>query len=144
MTRSKRMQSIINLAQHVEKDAALALADSVEKIKECENRLQELREAREEYIRDFQSPGAKMSAAQLIELRRFTSNLDDAISMLERQLHDQQQLNDHQRGVWHSSHNKVNALEGIQTRHKQEETRIHTNRQQMEVDDRSQHLRTKA
>ncbi len=140
MTRSKRMQKLVKLAQTDEKQAADRLASSLREMGEFEERLLELRRHREEYMQMLQNQGQQsMNAAQMCDFRRFVANLDRAISQLEQQLDLKDKINEQHRQDWYSNHHRVNALDEIRLKYHDAESRYEEGKLQTEMDERSQH-----
>ena len=81
MTRSKRMDPVLRVAEHRERNAARLLGESRQRLEQQRQRLQELLDYREEYSRRFQQTGSGgMDMKQLHEYRAFLGRLNDAVA----------------------------------------------------------------
>ncbi len=136
MKRSRRMQRLVELAQHHEKEAARLLGEGLQALQQCEQQLQQMRALRSEYQKEFTGAGTPVSAAELQLLSRFTRTLDHAIAQLELQIHSHQQITEKRRREWHQQHHRANALEEIRERYRLQALRRQENRSQRELDDR--------
>jgi len=133
------METIVRLAGRAEEDAAKALSQSLNGQGACQDKLEQLRGYRQEYMQQFQAEGLTLGAAEMQYYRRFTLRLDSVIAQLEQQLAQYHQASDLHRKNWAVQHNKTHALGDIRDRYQREETRRHEHRQQVEIDERAQH-----
>jgi flagellar FliJ protein len=137
MTRSKRIESIVGLAQADEREAAARLSQSHREVSEVEKKLQELRLCRQAYARQWQAQGStSMDAAQMQGLWVFIRRLDEAISHLEAQIQMKHKASERDKLRWLETRNKVRTLDDIASRHRRLEARALMLREQREMDDR--------
>ena len=137
MTRSKRIQSIVGLAQADERAAAAQLTKSHRAAREIEKKLQELKTCRQEYARQWQAQdGASLGASQMQSLWVFIRRLDEAIAHLETQLEIKLKIGELDQRRWLETRNRVRTLDDIADRHRKLEARAQMTREQREVDDR--------
>ncbi len=140
MTRSKRMEKLVKLAQTDEKQAADKLANSRRELDDSALKLEAMKAHREEYLEMLRTQGEQsMGAAQMCDFRRFLQNLDSAISQLEQQLRVKDRLNEQHKTEWFSNHSRVNALDDIRSKYNHAEVRYAEGKVQTELDERYQH-----
>ena len=126
MKRSKRLEPVVRVAENRKQQAAKALGESQSALQQAEQRLDELKNYREEYIRRFHTNGAQgMSAVQMGDYRLFLSNLSRAI---EQQVELVNQAA------------AVKMLDKVVSRFQADEQRIVDKKEQLEQDERAQRL----
>ncbi|MCC6201944.1 MAG: flagellar FliJ family protein [Gammaproteobacteria bacterium] len=135
MTRSRRLQRIVDLAATVERIAATALVLSERQVEECERQLQQMRSYRQEYDQLLLGGDEPVGAQTLRDQRRFVFRLDDIIAVLEHKL-GQHRAMQHQRQVaWLRQHRRTQALSDVQQRTARGELLRQDARRQRELDD---------
>lgn len=138
MKRSKRMQSVVEIAKTKEKNAARLLGQKQQYLSGQRQRLDELISYREEYARKFQSQGSiGFDARRLHEYRSFLEKLNlaivqqrDRINLAAGECHVCQQS-------WLDSRVNSKALDKVVDRFRMDETRKKEQQEQKELDERA-------
>lgn len=139
MKRSKRLGPVVKVAENQKQQAAKALGDSQLALQRAEQRLTELKDYREEYIRRFHANGALgMSAVQMGDYRLFLSNLSRAIEQQVGLVEQAVAVVEQQRQQWFSRRTKVKMLDNVVSRFQADEQRIVDKKEQSEQDERAQ------
>lgn len=139
MKRSKRLGPVVKVAENQKQQAAKALGDSQLALQRAEQRLRELKDYREEYIRRFHANGAVgMSAVQMGDYRLFLSNLSRAIEQQVELVEQAVAVVEQQRQQWFSRRTKVKMLDNVVSRFQADEQRIVDKKEQSEQDERAQ------
>lgn len=140
MTRSKRMQPVLEVAARREQEAAKRLGDSQQRQQMAEQRLQELIHYRDDYARQF-NDGGSLTAARLQDYRIFLDRLNQAIEqqrlLVQRAIQDCEA----QRRRWVEVHGRNQALDKVVSRYRSEERTQEDLREQKESDEHSNSVR---
>ncbi|MBI5041006.1 MAG: flagellar export protein FliJ [Gammaproteobacteria bacterium] len=140
MTRSKRMQPVVNVTANREREAAQRLGECQQRVQAAEQRLEELIQYREEYTRQFAN-GGSLNTARLQDYRIFLGRLNQAVEqqhvVLERAREECAAL----RQRWLDMHTRAQALDKVVERYRDEERSDQNRRDQKETDEHGQTLR---
>ncbi|MBT8446203.1 MAG: flagellar export protein FliJ [Gammaproteobacteria bacterium] len=136
MTRSRRLQRIVKLADTAREMAATELRQSDAQLRQHQQQLDELKQFRAEYADTTRHAGGPVSAGNLQQQRRFIQQLDTAIGMLETRLEEVTLTRDRQQQCWLAQRRRVQTLGDVQRRAKRSETLDGERRTQNEIDDR--------
>jgi len=136
MTRSKRIQPVVRIAENREQDAARVLGESLKQLEAQEQRLQELTLYRDEYTRRFQNhAGGGMVPARMQDFRAFLVQLNQAIDqqrdVVERVRRESEQC----RHQWLDQRTRAKALDKVVERYQREELRDADRREQKLLDE---------
>ena len=137
MTRSYRLQRIIDIASIVERIAAGALAESDNEVSRCAEQLERLRAYRAEYEAPFNAGDEPLSAQTLQEYHLFISRLNDLIDTLETKLERLTHTRDDQREHWMKQRKRNDVLHDIHGRAARGEAQVRDARAEREIDDQS-------
>ena len=140
MTRSKRMQSVVEVTANRERDAARRLGDLQNREQAAVQRLEELIRYREEYTQQF-ADGVSLPAARLQDYRVFLSRLNQAVEAQQTLVARARQECAAQRGRWLDIRSRVQALGKVALRYRDAERDEHDRREQKETDQRSSNTR---
>ena len=141
MKRSQRLEPVVKVAENREQQAAKALGDSQEALNQAEQRLVELKNYREEYIRRFHAAGSVgMRAKQMGDYRVFLANLSQAIEQQIVLVQQAANVVEQRRQHWFSRRGKVKMLDKVVSRYQSDEQRVIDRKEQREQDERSQQL----
>jgi flagellar protein FliJ len=133
--KSKRMSTVLWLAERAERDAAEKLIASARELEELQQTLRQLQAGREDYVAQL-SGGARMGVARMRELYGFISKIDLAITQVRSQLAQKEQTNARHREHWQGEKKRSQALDGVADRYRREEAKVAEARLQREIDDR--------
>ena len=90
MTRSKRMQSVVEVTANNERESARVLAELQKRVLAAEQRYQELIRYRDDYTQQFAS-GGSLSVARLQDYRIFLGRLNQAVEQQQQLVERAQQ-----------------------------------------------------
>jgi flagellar FliJ protein len=140
MTRSKRMQPVVNVTTNREREAAQRFGECQQRVQAAEQRLDELTRYREEYTQQFAN-GGSLNAARLKDYRLFLSRLNQAVEQqrgfMEHALTECAAL----RQCWLDLHTRAQALDKVVERYRDEERGDQDRRDQKETDQHACTLR---
>ena len=139
MTRSKRMNPVVKVAESREQAAARILGEAQQQLTRQEQRLDELMAYRDQYSQQFQqSSGMGMGVARLQDYRVFLARLNEAIEQQKQVIVRCRQDCERQRCHWLSSRTRTQALGKVVERYQREERRAVERREQHDSDERAQ------
>lgn len=138
MTRSKRLNPVLRVAEHREKDAARLLGQSQQRLQQHQARLRELISYRDEYNLKFQQTcSAGVDVKQLQEYRLFLSRLNDAIAQQQRVMANAERELEQARAAWLRTRTRSQALDKVRDRFIDAERQDAERREQADLDERS-------
>lgn len=140
MTRSKRMQPVVEVTQQREREAAKRLGEAQQRMQAAEQRLDELMRYRDEYTQQFAS-GGSLTAARLRDYRIFLDRLNQAVDQQHALVARAQQEAEAQRQRWLDIRTRVQALDKVVERYRGEERNQHERRLQKESDQHTLNVR---
>jgi len=141
VTRSKRMQSVADLAKNREDNAARVLGERRKFLEQQKQRLAELMMYREEYAIKFQSTGNQgLTISQLNEYRHFLIKLNMAI--VQQRTHIDMATDDCQlfQQKWLDSRSHTQALDKVVERYRNQEIKVLERKEQKELDESAARL----
>ena len=142
MKRSRRFEPVVKVAENREQEAAQALGEAQGVLTQAQQKLAELENYREEYVKRFHSTGAVgMSAAQMMDYRTFLVKLDKAIVEQGVVVTQANNLVEKQRQEWFTRRGKVKMLDTVVTRYQADEQRDADRKEQGDQDERTQHTK---
>lgn len=136
MTRSKRMQPVVEVTVNREREAARRLGELRQRQQAAEQRLQELIQYREDYARQF-AAGGSLSAARLQDYRVFLGRLNQAVEQQQALVERARQDCVAQQTRWMELHTRVQALGKVVSRYRDSERSDRDRREQKEADQRA-------
>ena len=138
MTRSKRMQPVVEVAASKEQAAARKLGECQHEIDTRNARLTELLAYQAEYAQRFEaSGGTGLDMARLQDYRVFLARLNDAIRQ-QRQLVEMARSDyEKMKGLWLGARQQAQAIDKVVDRFKLDEVRAQGRREQAETDERA-------
>lgn len=138
MTRSKRLNPVVKVAEHREKDAARRLGQSQQRLEQQRARLRELVGYRDEYHVKFQQTcGRGVDVKQLQEYRLFLARLNDAIAQQQNTVVQAEREVERCRTSWLSTRTRSQALDKVRERYQDVERQEADRREQADLDERS-------
>lgn len=140
MTRSKRMQPVVEVTVQREREAAKRLGEAQQRAQAAEQRLDELVRYRDEYTQQFAN-GGSLTAARLRDYRIFLDRLNQAVEQQRTLLARAQQEAETNRQRWLDMRTRVQALGKVVERYRDEERSHHERRLQKESDQHTQNVR---
>lgn len=135
MSRSKRLNLVLDLAGRKENKAAEAFEMARRLWAEDQEKMQDLQRYYSDYEHAFTQPAARMRAQDIVQQRGFLTQLAEA-------LRQQQQVVDHRRSIadtkqsdWQSARLKRRALEELIGRLRADEQRALTRKEEKMLDE---------
>lgn len=144
MTRSKRMQPVVNVAATKEQEAARQLGECQREIDARNARLTELLAYQAEYAQRFEASGGQgLDTARIQDYRMFLARLNDAISQQRRLVEVARLEYEKKRTHWLGARQHAHAIDKVVERFKREEDRSQGRREQADTDEHAlqSHLR---
>ena len=139
MTRSKRLQPVVRVAESREQDAARRLGESQAELHRCQEQLAQLQAYRTDYAHSFHQAGAGgVDGARLQDFHTFLTNLDEAIAQQQARVQQAARVCEERRREWQATHTKTRMMEKVVGRAQQEEQREQDRREQRDTDERAQ------
>ncbi len=112
MKRSKRLKPIAGLAHNSEREAAKALGQAVQVLNEGRDRLEQLKQYRQEYIARYEAMGSSgVSVAKINDYRAFLVKLRGAIQEQEKVVITASTELQERRRFWFSKRGDSKALD---------------------------------
>ena len=137
MTKSQRLQPIAKLAERREQEAARCLAECYARLRERQEKLDELLGYREEYrLRYERMASAGMHAGKVQRYLAFMRQLDAAIEHQQGMVNRASRDCEAQRREWTGLHSKTLSLDKAIERMRQDEAHQESRREQRESEDR--------
>ncbi|MCB1749918.1 MAG: flagellar FliJ family protein [Gammaproteobacteria bacterium] len=136
MTRAKRLERIVALAELKRRQASQQLADSRRAHDANLEKLAQFRDYHAEYARALGQVGVTTSVASLGDQRRFIEHIQRTIDALDRQTQKSAARCREDIQSWQRESHRRDALEGILDAARSAAARGEEQRQQREVDDR--------
>jgi flagellar FliJ protein len=143
MTRSERLEPVVEYSESTERAAARALAQARQALAEQERKLAEL----EGYLAEYEAQlgnerGGAVSADRLQEYQCFMSRLNAAIARQAQRVGEAQRLCEARRQAWLAARTRVQALGKVVERLQGAERREAERAEQRESDERSRGMST--
>lgn len=143
MTRSKRMQPVVEVSVNREREAARRLGELQQREQAAEQRLQELIHYREEYTRQF-AAGGSLGTARLQDYRIFLGRLNQAVEQQQVLVERAKQDCAAQRARWMELQTRVQALDKVVSRYRDSERGDQDRREQKESDQHAHNVRERS
>ena len=142
MKRSQRFKPVVKVAENREQEAARLLGDSQTMLDQAQQKLAELENYREEYIKRFHTTGAEgMSASQMMDYRAFMVKLERAITEQNKVVEQATVVVEQHRQEWFARRGKVQMLDTVVARYQTDEQRDADRKEQSDQDERAQHVK---
>ena len=141
--KSERFQILQKLADQYENMAAKHLGVSAKNLFEQKQRLEELKQFRDDYARQFYESGsAGMSGSNLQSFQKFINQLDTAIAQQAMAVESAEFDRQHKQHVWEDKHKTRKVYDKTIDRFEKKEQKEQLRREQNEQDDRQTKLKT--
>lgn len=131
MTKSRRLQSLADLAKSDEQQAATVLGECQRRLREQTQRLEELTAYRQEYIDQLQRLSRSGMGAEIMHrYRGFVAKLDTAIDLQRKRVDGLREEYKEKDRAWSTARVKHKSLDKVVTRHRAVECRQEERREQ--------------
>lgn len=145
---SRRLQTVLQLAQIKEQQAAEKLSDSIRQLASRQQQQQQLNGYKHEYSQQFKHVGDKaesgaISAAQLANYQRFYDSLEAAGNTQHEQVELASQQQQQARSLWQQQYARYKNMDKLVEQKRQHEDKEIEKKLQREQDDRRINLQLK-
>jgi len=142
MRKSRRMEPVLRVAASREDKAAQEFGASRRQLDEHERQLAQLQGYRREYQARFETSGAAgITAARLLDTRRFLAQLDQAIAQQQQAVSNAARLCEQKRQLWLRSRQKSQTFIKAKERFEAQESLADDKRDQKASDELAQRKR---
>jgi len=143
MTRAKRLRPVQDLMEDAERRLVRSVADYKRRLQEAETKLLELERYQGEYQQQFAGrAGQGMSVMDLRDYQAFLARLGDAIrqqrGVVQRAAHEHET----ERRRWQEAARRAKAIDHVVDQWQLQERQAIDRREQIEIDERAQRVRT--
>ncbi len=143
MTRAKRLRPVQDLMDDAERKLAQSLAAHERQVNEAQNKLIELERYLGEYQRQLgERAGRGMGVTDLRDYQAFLARLNEAIRQQRGVVQRTCSERDAERLRWQQAARKVKAIDHVVDQWQLQERRAMDRREQIEIDERAQRVRT--
>ncbi len=137
MKKSQRFSTLTELAKNKEQAAAIALGTSNRVYFENLQKLESLKQYREEYLKRFAEDGQQgMGVTAMQTYKSFISGLDQAIREQQVKILESEQQCEASKKIWQHVHTKTEIMKTTVNRFAKQERDHDERREQKEMDDR--------
>lgn len=138
MTRARRMQPVVRMVEHDERECAARLVETERRVLEAGRRRDEL----EAYQADYASGlgdriAAGISATDLRDFRAFLARLGEALRAQGRVVAQAGAEHEAAREAWRLAAQRAKAIDHVVARWQAEERTVTERREQIEIDERA-------
>jgi flagellar protein FliJ len=141
MTRSKRMQPVVDVARKRQEDAARQMGERQRDLDAQIARLEELNTYRAEYARRFEEGAESMTGVGVRDYRLFLTRLNQAIEEQARRVERARLELARSRSEWTASRIRSDAIDKAVDRFRQDESCLEQRREQARNDEFGQRPR---
>ena len=143
MKRSKRLGIVLEQAERQRKQADQLLADTQGRLQKSIQTMQQLEAYYVEYANNFYAGGSGgVNARQLDTHQAFMNKLRMAIEQQKQAIESDQQHLEKVREHWQKIYGRYKAIDSVIDKARDEEQRLEDKKQQQQIDERSQLIRT--
>ena len=135
MMRSKRFEPIRDIAADSATDLSRALGEAGSKVADCERQYEQLKNYRDDYVKNSADGAGTMDAVKLQNYRMFLGRLGDAIRQQATLLDHARADYENRRVAWSAKRVEVESLGRVIDRFRREEQHVADQREQREGDD---------
>lgn len=135
MTRSQRIKKIVNLSENKERIAAREFVAAQKILADYKERLNQLKQYRQEYTAYMKPGNAVQSVTMIRERQAFIMQIDEGIRLLEEQIQIQETMNIRERDKWLRQKQQLDTMENIFQRFYKTEQQLLLLREQKQLDE---------
>jgi len=138
LKKSKRFQPIARIAANNEMASAKELGLANNNLTIQKNKLTDLIQYREEYIKSFKQQGQKgMDGSQLHTYQKFLENIDNALVQQRSLITAAESACETQKQFWRTQHTKTKIMDNVINNHIKDEKQQLNKQEQKENDERN-------
>ena len=135
MTKSKRFEPIQEIVANSADTLSQVMADAARKVTDLERQFEQLKNYRDEYVRNSSGGSASMDAVKLQNYRSFLDRLGEALRQHEKNLAAARAEYERRRALWSEKRIEAESLSRAVERFRDEEQRVAERREQREGDE---------
>ena len=140
--KSKRIQPVVDLAKHDERDAAKVLGGALAALNAAIEQLEQLKRYQSEYAERFNGAGqAGISSTRINDFRAFLAKVNDAVTaqqgVVERCRNELMQ----KKKFWFAKRGRSRALDTVLEKYEKDELYQLSRREQREQDEHAQRIK---
>jgi flagellar FliJ protein len=135
MTKSKRFEPIQEIVANSADTLSQAMADAARKVADLERQLEQLKNYRDEYVRNTSGGSSSMDAVKLQNYRSFLDRLGEALRQHDKNLLAARAEYERRRALWSEKRIEAESLSRAVERFREEEQRVAERREQREGDE---------
>jgi flagellar FliJ protein len=135
MIKSKRFEPIQEIASTSAKDLSRVMADAGRKVADMEQKLEQLKAYRDEYVRNSTQSNGAIDAVKLQNYRSFLDRLGEALNLHLKSLDAARKEFEKRRAQWSEKRIEAESLNRVVDRFRKEEQHAADRREQREGDD---------
>jgi flagellar FliJ protein len=141
LSRAKRLQPVVEMAEKAEREAARQLGHCQGLVSQAEAKLGELERFRGDYQQQWVSEGSKgVSGQWLMNYQRFLSQLEGAIGQQSKSLDWHRANLEKARALWQQRYARLEGLRKLVQRYRDEARLVEDKREQKLLDELAQRL----
>lgn len=141
MSRAKRLQLVLDMAEHVEQKAAGAYQMARDLWQEDQLKLEQLQRYYDDYEASFSGSSRALRAEDIVRQRGFLQQLSEAKHQQRQTIQRRSAVAEHKKQAWHKAHLKHKALRELVTRLQCEESNELSRKEEKLMDDWCSQLR---
>lgn len=136
MKKSKRFQPLARIAENKEMVSAKNLGEANNNLTIQKNKLNDLIQYRDEYIKSFKQQGQKgMDGSQLHTYQKFLENIDNALVQQRSIIAAAETACEQQKQFWREQHTKTKIMDKVIDSYKKDEQHQNNKKEQKESDE---------
>ena len=141
LSRAKRLQPVVDMAEKAEREAARALAHAQSQVQQAEVKLRELEHFRSDYQQQWITQGSQgVSGQWLMNYQRFLSQLESAIGQQLQSLDWHRANAEKVRAIWQQRYARLQGLKKLVQRYIDEARLAQDKHEQKLLDELAQRL----
>lgn len=135
MSRAKRLNMVLDIAERTESKAAEAFEMARRLWQEDQEKMTDLQRYYQDYETAFTQPAARMRAQDIVQQRGFLQQLAEAVRQQAQVVERRRTIADHKQSDWRTAHLKRRALQELVERVRADERRILTRKEEKMLDE---------
>ena len=138
MTRTERLQPVVQHTENKEKKALEAMAQSQGELVLEKTKLSQLRSYKKEYFQNHSQQNRVYSAIEMQEFNRFLAQLDQSIEQQTKVIELRDKELDYKRKSWQTTHMKSKVMNKVVDNLQRQEQILKSRLEQKQMDELSQ------
>lgn len=135
MSRAKRLNLVLDIAERAENKAAEAFELARRMWQEDQEKMADLQRYYEDYEQTFSRPAVRLRAQEIVQQRSFLQQLAEALRQQGQIVERRRLIADNKQMDWRTAHLKRRALQELIERVKADEQKVLTRKEQKMLDE---------